>query len=137
MNGDNLDMRLLRIISFLLLLNLTHLVGASGLHCERGDPIATDIGGGVTMLTCMWEKEPDVVVRTGPLELVKNGILILRAETNSSGKLHGLYTSWSDEGEILEKGSYFEGLKQGAWIITNKDGGNETIYYEKGVLVKP
>ena len=89
------------------------------------------------MLTCMWEKEPDVVVRTGPLELVKNGILILRAETNSSGKLHGLYTSWSDEGEILEKGSYFEGLKQGAWIVTNKNGGNETIYYEKGVPLKP
>lgn len=85
----------------------------------------------------MWENSQDVVVRVGPLELIKNGILILKTQTNSKGKLHGPFTSWSDHGEILEMGQYFEGLKEGNWITTNEDGNKKAIQYKKGVPIEP
>jgi hypothetical protein len=37
----------------------------------------------------------------------------------------------------LEKGLYVEGLKEGIWIVANKDGNNETIHYKKGVPIEP
>jgi len=85
----------------------------------------------------MWKKESDVAVRVGPLELIKNGILILRTQTNSRGKLHGQFMSWSDEGELLEKGIYIEGLKEGIWIVMRKDGNSEKVYYKKGAPIEP
>lgn len=89
------------------------------------------------MRTCMWKKDPNVVIRVGPLELIKNGILILRTQTNSKGKLHGPFRSWSDEGEIQEKGNYVEGLKEGLWVIVKKGGNRENIHYQGGIPIEP
>ena len=130
-------MQLPKVISLALLIGFTQLVSAAEFNCEKGDPVATDIGGGVILRTCMWQMEPDIVVRTGTLELVKNGVLILRTQTNSSGKLHGQFSSWSDEGAILEKGMYVEGLKEGIWIVMKESGDRETIHYKAGVPIEP
>ena len=85
----------------------------------------------------MWEKAANVTVRAGPLELIKNGVLILKLETDSNGKLHGQYTSWNDAGEITENGNYIGGLKEGIWTLTSKDGSSETLLYRAGVIVEP
>jgi len=130
-------MRLSKIISLLLLVSFTQLIRASDFNCQKGDPVTADIGEGVIIRTCMWKKESDVAVRVGPLELIKNGILILRTQTNSRGKLHGQFMSWSDEGELLEKGIYIEGLKEGIWIVMRKDGNSEKVYYKKGAPIEP
>ena len=92
--------------------------------------------GALELRTCMWQKDQNILVRVGPLELVKNGILILRTQTNPKGKLHGPYASWNDEGELLEKGDYLEGLKEGLWIKIKADGDKETVFYKAGIPVK-
>lgn len=130
-------MHLSNIITLSLLIGFTQFVCAADFNCENGYPVTTDIGEGVIMRTCMWEKEPDVVLRTGALELIKNGILILRTQTNSKGKLHGQFTSWSDDGAMLETGMYVEGLKQGVWLLIRKSGIRETIHYRNGVPIEP
>ena len=130
-------MQLPKIISILLLASFAQLAGAAEFNCENGDPVAIDPGEGVILRTCMWEKEPAVVIRTGTLELIKNGILILRTQTNSSGKLHGQFTSWTDEGAIQETGMYVEGLKHGAWLLIKKSGARETTHYQNGVPIEP
>ena len=135
--GVRVQMHLSKVISILLLVSLSQFVSASQFYCQKGDPVTADIGDGVIMQTCMWENSQAVVVRVGPLELIKNGILILKTQTNSKGKLHGPFTSWSDHGEILEMGQYFEGLKEGNWITTNEDGNKKAIQYKKGVPIEP
>ena len=113
------------------------LPAASGFHCTVGNEVTASLGDGVTMRTCLWEKEPQLVVRAGPLVLVKNGILILKTQTNLAGKLHGDFTSWNDEGVVIVSGTYVEGLKEGPWFETDKDGNSDTIYYRDGVPVEP
>jgi hypothetical protein len=130
-------MRLSKIISFLLLIGFLKLVNASQFYCQKGNPVTADLGDGVVMRTCMWQKDQNVLVRVGPLELIKNGILILRTQTNSRGKLHGPFTSWNDDGELLEKGNYTEGLKEGDWIKIKEDGYKETVHYKKGIPIEP
>lgn len=130
-------MRLSKIISFLLLIGFLKLVSASQFYCQKGDPVTADLGDGVVMQTCMWQKDQDVFVRVGPLELKKNGILILRTQTNSRGKLHGPFASWNDDGELLEKGNYIEGLKEGNWIKIKEGGYKETVFYKEGIPIEP
>lgn len=120
-----------------LLAGLAGSVSATDIECIVGKKVSADLGEGVTMHTCLWEKEPDLVIRTGPLELVKNGILILQAQTNLDGKLHGEFTSWSDDGVVILKGSYVEGLKQGPWLETDDNGKSQTILYRNGNPVDP
>ena len=105
--------------------------------CAKGKRVSADLGAGVIMHTCIWEKAPDVILRTGPLELIKDGVLILKMQTNSDGKLHGEYTSWNDAGEIVENGNYRDGVKHGTWLITSKNGLRETLHYNNGILHKP
>ena len=105
--------------------------------CSLGSPVTADLGDGVTMRTCLWQKEPDLVVRAGPIELVKNGVLILKTQTNRSGKLHGQFSSWDDAGKLIESGTYDDGLKEGSWLVTDKDGISSTIFYRRGVRVEP
>jgi len=130
-------MRLSKVISLLILISCSKFISASQFYCQKGDPVTADLGEGVIMRTCMWKKTPNVVIRAGPLELIKNGILILRTQTNSKGKLHGPFRSWSDEGEVQEKGNYVEGLKEGLWIIVKKGGNRESIHYKGGVPIEP
>jgi hypothetical protein len=125
------------ILLCLLLSGFPILVSATEFKCPQGGPVLAELGGGVIMRTCMWEKAANVTVRAGPLELIKNGVLILKLETDSNGKLHGQYTSWNDAGEITENGNYLEGLKEGVWTLTSKDGSSETLHYRAGVIVEP
>lgn len=105
--------------------------------CPFGYPVSANIGDGVIMHTCLWEKEPDVHVRAGPMQLIRNGILILQLQTNLKGKLHGQYRSWSDHGRLMETGNYQDGLKEGAWQVTDAQGNSELLHYRQGVLVEP
>ncbi len=127
----------LKFILFFLFAGFTMPPYAAELNCPLGHAVMADLGDGVIMRTCMWEKAANVTVRTGPLELVKNGILILKLATDSNGKLHGQFTSWNDAGEMTENGHYLKGLKEGIWIVTNKNGDNETLHYRAGVIVEP
>ena len=130
-------MRTTIIILFLLLAGFTGLSDATEFNCRQGEMVLADLGEGVIMRTCMWEKAANVTVRTGALELVKNGVLILKLETDLNGKLHGRFTSWNDAGEITENGNYIEGLKEGPWTVTNENGGSETLHYRAGIIVEP
>ncbi|NCF36832.1 MAG: hypothetical protein GWP56_10650 [Gammaproteobacteria bacterium] len=113
------------------------LLYAGEFTCGKGKRVSADLGDGVVMHTCIWEKAPDVLLRTGPLELIKNGVLILKMQTNSDGKLHGEYTSWNDAGEIVENGNYRNGEKHGTWLITSENGLRETLHYNNGILQEP
>ena len=130
-------MRLSKIISLFLLISCSKFVSASQFYCQQGDPVTANLGEGVIMRTCFWQKDSKIVIRVGPLELIKNGILILRTQTNSKGKLHGPFRSWSDEGQIQEEGNYVDGLKEGLWITVKKDGYRENIIYKGGIPVEP
>lgn len=126
---------------FVLLATFTiaapRLFASTEFQCAVGNAVTASLGDGVTMRTCLWEKEPNLVVRTGPLELIKNGILILKTQTNLEGKLHGGFTSWSDEGVVMVSGTYIEGIKEGPWFETDKKGNSDTIYYRNGFPVEP
>jgi hypothetical protein len=133
------DARMRSTIIFLcfLLVGLSILPSAAEFNCPRGDAVLAQLGDDVIMRTCMWEKAANITVRTGPLELIKNGVLILKLETDSNGKLHGQFTSWNDAGEMTENGNYIAGLKQGLWTVTSKDGSSKIVHYRAGVIVEP
>jgi len=135
--GCGIRVRLTRIILLFLLTGFSLLVNATEFTCPRGEAVVADLGDGVTMRTCLWQKSANDTVRTGPLRLVKNGILILRLETNSNGKLHGQYTSWNDAGEITENGNYLEGLKEGIWTVISDNGDTKTFHYRARVIYEP
>jgi hypothetical protein len=135
--GINVYTRSLQLILFFLFAGFTIPPYAAELDCPLGDAVMADLGNDVIMHTCMWEKAANVTVRTGPLELIKNGILILKLTTDSNGKLHGQFTSWNDVGEMTENGNYLKGLKEGIWTVTNKNGDSETLHYRAGVIVEP
>ena len=111
--------------------------GASArVDCPVGDAVAADLGDGVVMHTCLWQKTPDQVLRVGALLLVKNGVPILSAQTNQNGKLHGPFVSWSDDGEVTERGEYRDGLKQGTWLVIDRQGRRAKLYYDDGRLIE-
>ena len=124
-------------IVFFLLAVFTGLSGAAEFNCERGGAVVADLGDGVIMRTCIWQKTANVTVRTGALELIKNGILILKLETDLNGKLHGPYTEWNDAGEVTQNGNYVEGLKDGLWTTIHKNGSREILHYRAGIIIKP
>ena len=130
-------MRISKAVILVLACVMTGRVFAGESFCSLGSPVTADLGDGVTMRTCMWEKEPDLVVRAGPIELIRNGVLILKTQTNRSGKLHGQFSSWDDAGKLIESGTYDNGLKEGSWLVTGKDGNSSTIVYRQGVRVDP
>jgi hypothetical protein len=71
--GISVHTRSLKFIVFFLFAGFTILSYAAELDCPVGDAVMADLGNGVIMHTCMWEKAANVTVRTGPLELIKNG----------------------------------------------------------------
>ena len=109
----------------------------SEFSCTRGELAIVNVGEGVTMRTCAWEKSPGNMVRVGPVELIKNGVLILQAQTDSDGKLHGNFIAWDDEGKVIEKGNYSRGLKVGEWLVVDENGESTTLVYREGVPVEP
>lgn len=130
-------MRVTINILVVLIISFPKLSGANDFQCVVGKEVLSSLGDGVTMRTCIWNQKPGLAIRTGPLELIKNGILILKARTNEAGKLHGQFTTWNDAGKLTERGDYVMGLKEGAWLVTNKKGEMETLYYRGGDLIEP
>ncbi len=126
-------MRLLILFCPVIFLAAGSTHAADNLDCGPGRQVDTSLGDGVIMRTCLWEKAPGVVVRTGALELIRNDILILRTQTNLDGQLHGLYASWSDDGQLMERGFYDRGAKQGWWLYADGGGSGRNLYYRAGV----
>ena len=118
----------------LLLISLLTLQssGASSFRCDLGDKVVASLGDGVTLHSCSWEKTPGNFVRTGPLQLIKNGILILKLQTDSDGKLQGEYRAWDDFGVLTESGHYLDGLKEGEWRSTDANGNSRVTVYRAG-----
>jgi hypothetical protein len=110
---------------------------AAEFECMLGDKISVGLGDGVTLHSCSWEKTPGNFVRFGPLQLIKNSVLILSLETDRSGRLQGKFTSRDDVGIILEEGQYRDGLKEGEWHITDKQGNRQVVTYRAGVALTP
>jgi hypothetical protein len=108
---------------------------ATGFECGDGEKVTAGLGEGVTLHSCSFKKSPGQFVRAGPLELVRNGILILKLETDRSGKLQGNFNSWDDRGVILESGYYVNGLKHGEWRITDNSGERVTLQFRAGIPV--
>ena len=106
-------------------------------ECELGQAVSVAIGDGVTLHSCSWERTPGEFVRTGPMEMTRNDILILKLETDRDGKLQGEFSSWDDDGVLTERGHYVDGLKQGEWRITDANGDPGTVHYDRGVEVSP
>ena len=104
-------------------------------ECELGKPVEASLGDGVTLHTCSWEKNPGSFVRVGPLQLVRNGVLILELNTDRNGKMQGEYSSWDDQGEMLENGVYVDGLKHGDWRISDNHGGHVILRFRAGIPV--
>jgi hypothetical protein len=119
------------------LIALLQFNSARAFECGLGELVSANLGDGVTLYTCSWEKAQGVFIRTGPLELIRNGILILKLQTDRDGNLQGEYSSWDDQGAIMEYGHYVDGLKQGEWRVTDEDGNRQTLYFRAGVLVTP
>ena len=84
------------------------------------------------MRTCSWEKSSGNFIRVGPLQLVKNGVLILQLQTDENGQLHGPYNAWDDNGLLIESGSYEDGRKEGKWLVADGDGRLGTLYFRAG-----
>ena len=112
-------------------------LSATVIACTQGKKVSTDLGGGVVMHTCTIKNTTNTSTRTGPLALEKNGVLILRLETDANGKLHGQYTSWDDNGRMTEKGNYLNGLKEGEWITVDENGEHSKVHYRAGNVVDP
>ena len=105
------------------------------IDCEAGRAVAADLGDGVVMHTCLAPNAAGELVRAGPLLLVRNGIPILRAQTNRDGRLHGRYLVWDDDGSLAVRGAYRDGRKQGAWLFVGKYGRRTILHYDDGRLV--
>lgn len=130
-------MRATLSMGFLLIFGFMRTTDAAEINCARGGAVHANLGDGVIMRTCMWHNAANIAIRTGPLELIKNGVLILKLETDLNGKLHGPYTAWNDAGEVTEKGNYVEGMKDGPWTTTRKNGVKKTLHYRAGIIVDP
>jgi hypothetical protein len=130
-------MPMLYLLSGACLIALLQMDSAQGLECELGEQVSASLGDGVTIHTCSWEKAPGVFVRAGPLELIRNGILILKLQTDRDGKLQGEYRSWNDDGSAMEYGHYVDGLKHGEWHITDANGDSRIQHFRAGVPVTP
>ena len=119
------------------LLTIFHQLYANNFECVVGNKVTTDLGDGVRLQTCSWEKTTRTFVRIGPLHLIKNGILILQLTTDQEGRLQGDYSVWDDHGMITENGRYRDGLKEGEWRVTDKQGNSRLITFAAGVDVTP
>ena len=99
--------------------------------------MVASLGDGVTMRTCRWEESPGLFVRAGPLQLVRNGILILQLQTDKAGRLQGQYSAWDDDGVLVEHGAYRDGLKEGEWQVTDDKGQRITLFFRGGEALDP
>jgi len=55
------------------------------------------------------------------------------------GKMHGLWVSYWDNGQLMGKGNWKDGKKDGLWFIYNRDGTVDEKYtgtFKNGVKVK-
>jgi antitoxin component YwqK of YwqJK toxin-antitoxin module len=63
--------------------------------------------------------------------------LILRLETDRAGRLQGKFTSWNDDGLILEEGQYRDGQKEGDWHVVDEQGNRQVVTYRAGIVQTP
>ena len=126
-----------KLVLGVVFLAVLHRLVAAEFECPLGEPFSAGLGDGVVLQSCNWEKTPGNFVRTGPLQLVKNGILILQLSSDREGRLHGEYTVWDDQGNVTTSGQYRKGLKESEWRITDKQGNTKVIVYNAGIAAIP
>jgi hypothetical protein len=129
--------RISKILLIGLLISMPRMLLANEFECKLGKEVVAGLGDGVTMRTCRWEKSPGLFIRTGPLQLVKNGVLILQLRTDKAGRLQGQYTAWDDSGVMVEHGVYRDGLKEGEWQVTDDKGQRKTLHFRGGEPLNP
>jgi hypothetical protein len=129
--------RVTRLVLAASLLAVIHELYANNFDCVVGNKVTADLGDGVRLQSCSWEKVPGTFVRTGPLQLIKNGILILKLATDRDGRLQGEYSTWDDHGIITENGHYRDGQKEGEWRLTDEQGNSRLLTFAAGVDVTP
>lgn len=112
-------------------------LSAAEFECVLGEKVSASLGDGVVLHSCSWEKTPGSFVRTGPLHLIRNDILILQLQTDREGKLQGKYSAWDDAGELTEFGHYVDGQKEGEWHSIDAGGKAQVVVFRDGVPVAP
>ena len=108
----------------------------------------------LTLLTCLFILSPNVVLSETIYDLVERGGLHYKKfsdvpftgkttgeiqGTYRNGKMHGLWVSYWDNGQLLGKGNWKDGKKDGLWFIYNRDGTVGEKYtgtFKNGVKVK-
>lgn len=105
--------------------------------CSRGEKVAASLGDGVILHSCSSETTPGHFVRSGPLVLIRNGILILQLQTDVEGRLQGEYRAWDDDGLLTESGHYLDGQKHGEWRSIDAGGSIRVTVYRAGIPVDP
>jgi len=108
---------------------------AADFQCLLGEKVSASLGDGVTLYSCSWERTPGHFVRTGPLQLIKNGILILELQTDRDGRLQGEFRVRDDSGALTESGQYLDGLKEGEWRHTDANGVTRVTVYSGGIAL--
>ncbi len=63
----------------------------------------------------------------------ENDVISQQGTFNLEGKLHGKWTSYSEEGTKIAEGSYNNGLKTGTWYFWSNDVVKE-IEYDNNVI---
>ena len=124
--------RISLLVFIVMMFALPQLVESTEFECPLGEAVVAGLGDGVEMRSCFWEKSPGVRVRIGAFELHREDILILQTQTNEDGKLHGQFRSWDDDGKLINQGEYVEGVKQGDWLETDKQGVSRWLVYIEG-----
>lgn len=122
----------LALVALLISLPAAQSGSASDFQCALGDKFSASLGDGVTLYSCSWEKTPGNFVRIGPLRLIKNGVLILKLQTDNDGLLQGEFRVWDDHGSLTESGHYLDGLKEGKWRSIDANGNTRVTVYRAG-----
>ena len=128
---------LLRLGLLLVAVMALRALSAAEFECLLGEKISASLGEGVMLHSCSWEETPGNFVRTGPLQLIRNDILILQLQTDRDGKLQGRYSAWDDAGELTETGHYVDGQKEGEWRSIDANGHVQVVIYRGGIALAP
>lgn len=77
------------------------------------------------------EMEQKLNQKTNLIEVVyyhENGIISQEGTFNLDNKLHGIWTSYDEEGNKIAQGSYVNGLKNGTWYFWTEESVREVEY---------
>lgn len=115
----------MRISALLILLSVGvgAQAGKSDFVCQVGDRLEVELPNGITKLWCMLENEFGEHVETGRSIYVRGDVIIVEVHFDEQIRLHGLFQTRDETGEVTSRGYYKRGEKVGDWLEWNKDTG--------------